>query len=425
MKQIISLLLSTLILGSLAIAQPSQITGAVIRYDDGKFEEAYTMLKKATANEDLFPEKKQKALYKGYYYTALAAARISNDTGLSKKYPGAALEAHQMFQKVMNNDAYSKKWKNTAKNDNAENVIWFGLYNEGLTSFNKGGDAPDEESRMSTYQSALDNFAAAATYKGDHILTQRMLGATYLNLKDSANAIASLEKALETYRGKYVVSETNTADAVKLAKFANGDFVQDSGQVSYMVQQLAVIYDAKSEPRKALDLLESSKKIIPDDPNVKRQELNIYNRNPELFEESKAKFEAAIKADPSDLPIKLAYANLLERNGEIEQAISLYKDAHSQDGDNLQANYYLAAYYINKAVEMNTEKAEMTKEADIDAADEKIKNMMNESYPYLVKLHELQPNEREWLSQLVQVTGFTGKDEEMMEYSKKLGDLNK
>ena len=65
------------------------------------------------------------------------------------------------------------------------------------------------------------------------------------------------------------------------------------------------------------------------------------------------------------------------------------------------------------------------KDDEIEAADTEIKGLMSQAYPYLKTLHKLQPNEREWLSQLVNVTGFMGKDDEMMEYSKKLAEMNK
>lgn len=421
MKQLTIILFVLLGMSSVLVAQPNKINGAVITYTGSpdKAGEAAMKLKTALADTSLFLPKKTKQLYKGYYYYAICLAKtVSTAPETAEKFEQPAIDAHVYYSKVMNSE-FASKYKRLAETDQAEYSIWSALYNLGLKYFN----AED-------YENASKHYELAKIYKPKHILTNRMLGAASMMVKDTAMSINALETALASYKEQYVGLSKAELDAkVKKMILTGIDFYQqkevDSSQLSYLVQQLAVIYDFQKQPRKALDILADGLKLSPDDEDLKRQELNIYNRNPELFEESKSKFEAAITSNPDDLPIKLAYAALLERNGEAEKAFELFEDAYKRNPEDLQANYRMAAYYVNKAAELSGEKAKLTKMADIDKADEEIREYAGKAYPFLVWLHNKQPKEPEWLRRLVEISGIVGKDDEMMEYGKKLGELNK
>ena len=69
---------------------------------------------------------------------------------------------------------------------------------------------------------------------------------------------------------------------------------------------------------------------------------------------------------------------------------------------------------------MSTAKAEYNSDDEVEKADAQIKGWLGQAYPFVLKLHELQPDEPEWLSQLVQITPIIGKNDEMAEYAKKL-----
>ena len=158
---------------------------------------------------------------------------------------------------------------------------------------------------------------------------------------------------------------------------------------------------------------------------LERIELSIYQNNPELVEQAKAKFEAAIETDPNDPSLKVALGGMLEKAGDMEGAERYYLEAYELTPESLEANFSLGAFYINKAAQLSSEKNGLTDEKKVEEFDEKILDMLKKAYPMMVKLHELQPNEREWLSQLVTITGNLGKDEEMEAYGKKLGELSK
>jgi len=422
MKQFTMAICVLLCISNVLIAQPNKINGAAImlaeRNNPG---EAAVALKDALADTTEFMEKSRhvKKLYKGYFYYAVALAQMVNngDTTNMAKFDQPAIDAHIHYNKVMSSDEASK-WERYAKDYQAEYNIWSALYNRGLSYFNS--DQPKEAARR---------YELAVLYKPKHILTNRMLGASAMLTQDTATSIQALETAIESYKAKYIdITEKEKQELLMEQVLSGGGVDQkkvDSSQLSYMVQQLAVVYDIQGEPRKALDILKEGMELSPGDEDMKRQELNIYNRNPDLFEEAKEKFQAAVDANPDDLPIKLAYAALLERNGEKDAALELYRDAYERDSDNLQANYRLAAYYVNEAAELSAKKGKMNDSDEIKEADEKIVAYAEKAYPYLKWLHDEQPNEQEWLQRLVEITGIIGKDDEMMEYGKKLGEMNK
>lgn len=406
---------------SVLVAQPNKINGAVITYTNNpeKPAEAAMKLRTALSDTSVFVPKKLKQLYKGYYYYAISLAKmVSAQPEAAEQFEQPAIDAHLYYQKTMNSE-YAKKYQRLAETDQAEYSIWSALYNLGLKYFNE-----------EKYEEASMRYSLANFYKPNHILTNRMLGASSMMLGDTATSVNALEKAIASYKDQYVGLSAEEIDAKTKQMILTGiDFGEqkriDSSQLSYLVQQLAVVYDVQGKPRKALDILAEGLELSPGDEDMKRQELNIYNRNPELFEESKAKFEAAINANPDDLPIKLAYGALLERNGELDKAFELFQDAYNRNPEDLQANYRMAAFYVNKAAELSGKKAKLTKTADIDKADTEIKEYAGKAYPFLVWLHNEQPNEPEWLKRLVEIAGIIGKDEEMIEYGKKLGELNK
>lgn len=411
MKKINCLLLVLVMTAGGLQAQGSKVNSGVINLQNGNVGEAISKLEEALSKPELL---KPKHFPKAHYNLAKAYLQVAKDTSqteLRALYPDAIMKAKNNYEKAMSHPALDNRTKNADKLDNTQNDLWFVLYNEAIAAFNN-----------SQYDESLAYFKGAQEIREDHFLTSRMLGANYVLANDTANAVAALEQSIEIYRKKYVDEEDQTALTYNKSL---PDFEQDSNQLSYIFQQLAVIYDAQGNARKALETVETGLEITGDDKALKRQELNIYNNHPELLEEAKEKFEAAIADDPKDLPIKLAYASLLERNDEKEKALELYQQAYDQDAQNLQANYGLGAYYINQAAALSEKKAKMTKEAEIKAMDEQIIELLEKGYPFMVKLHELQPKEVEWLRQLVNISGVLGKDEDMATYGKKLGEMNK
>ena len=402
-KKLTSLIFLAAVLTIQVSAQKSKLTTGVLAQTQGNNVDAIEKLEVALEKPELL--KKEKNVAKAHFYLAKAYLAVSQDTSMAAKFPNAGLKAQQNLKKAIENPE-GKKYDITAKLENLNYQIWATLYNKGVTEFNTGKD-----------NTAMELFEAANEANPGHFLTNRMLGSAALMTKDSVKSVEYLKAAIDVFKTRYAEATPEVKDGA--------EYKQDYGQLSYIFQQLAVILNAQNKTNEALDLLSQGVEMLPEDEDVKRQELAIYQQNPDLFEKAEVKFTSALEKNPKDNNIRLAYASLLERVKRHDDAFKMYEEAYKIDPENIQANYGKAAYYINKAAEVSAKKMEYTKDEEIDKADEEIKGLCEKAYPYVKWLHNAQPNEAEWLSQLVNITPIIGKRDEMTEYAKKLGELNR
>ncbi|MEL6673444.1 MAG: tetratricopeptide repeat protein [Bacteroidota bacterium] len=397
-------------------AQKSKINSGAIAVQGGDIAGAIEKLEEGLAKPELLGKKEAQInkmvakghwnLYKAYY----TLATDETQTELREKYPDYLFKALESLEKATEDEVAGKSYRSQSILGGFKYNVWTFLYNDGVSKFNAGED-----------KVALKYFLAADRAYPEHFLTNRMLGSAYLINKDSAKCTSYLENCIKIFKAKYDdslegIEEVKAGDAYKV----------DYSQLSYIYQQLIVLQEAMGETEKALATAEDGIKMIPDDnEGVKRQELAIYQAHPEMVEIAEKKFKAALAENPDDNNIRVAYANLLEKNKKPEEAFKLYSEAYERDDQSLQANYGIAAYYINRAAIESEKKMKLKRDDEIDAADEVIKGLCEKAYPHLVWLHNAQPKEAEWLSQLVNITPIIGKRDEMELYGKKLGELTK
>ncbi|MDP5171754.1 MAG: tetratricopeptide repeat protein [Bacteroidia bacterium] len=412
MRKLSAFILFVAVLGLTTVsAQKSKITSGVLDFDQGRYEEAVESLEEGLSHPEMF--KKTRDMAKGYFYLAKAYYSLLGNDDLAEKYPDAALKAKKAFDQ-MQATPDGAMYQNRAILENLSENIWGQVYNKGVNLFNSNED-----------DDALTYFIAAQELNPEHFLTNRMLASAYLVKADTANTVELLSKAISVYKSKYI-----DTDQAQLATMMEDEgFSQiadlDKSQLSYVVRQLAVIHEGQGKTEEALSVLEDGAKLLPEDEDVRRQELSIYQAHPDLFERATAKFEAQMESNPEDNAIRLAYASMLERAGKNDEALALYQKAYDQDNENLQANYGLAAIRINMAAELSEKRTQTNNDNEIDQYNEQIKTLCSEAYPYLVWLHNAQPNEPEWVSQLVNVTPIIGKTEEMMQWAEKLGKMRR
>ena len=411
MKKLTSIIVLAIFCSLHLSAQKSKVTTGVLAQQQNNPDEAIEKLEAALAKPELLhkkPEKRNKPIAKAQYYLSKAYYQVAVDTTKKDQYPDAIFKAKKNLEAALSGPD-GKSWDTQSKLGNDHYNIWAVLYNDGVTLFNNGND-----------EEALKYFVAADEIYPDHFLTNRMLGSAHLVVKDTSKSVEAFGKTLDIFTEKY---ESGKEGSEELK--GTPEYTQDRGQLSYIYRQLAVIHNAQGNTEKALKVLEDGIKMLPEDEDVKRQELSIYQSNPALLDKAKQKFDAALEKNPDDNAIRLAYASLLERAKKNDEAFKLYEDAYKRDPESLQANYGMAAFYINKAAEVSAEKMNFSKDADIDKADQEIKALCEKAYPYVKWLHNQQPEEPEWLSQLVNITPIIGKNDEMMEYAKKLGEINR
>lgn len=388
-------------------AQTSKITTGAVAIQNGDFEKGIESLEAGLSKPELI--KKGKNVAKGYFYLQQAYALVAQNEELKEKYPDAVLKAAAALKQAeMHPDLAGTLKTQLEGQTGAKYNLWTLAYNQGVVIFNE-----------SNYEKGLEYFLVAKELSPDHFLTNRMLGSNHLLVGDTTASVSTLERAISIFNERYI-----TSDLAELNKTNEEAYKQDLSQMSYVYQQLAVIYQAQGETRKALNTLTTAAELLPEDESIKRQELGIYQQNPTLLSEAEAKFKAMIEKDPEDVRIILAYASLLDKAGKGDEAIPLYQQAYDVDKENLQANYGIGAYYINKAAELSQVKGKMSKADEIEAMDKRIVALINTAYPHMVWLHNAQPEEKEWLLQLSTITPIIGKDDESEMWMEKLAKLS-
>ncbi|RMG23367.1 MAG: hypothetical protein D6730_14615 [Bacteroidetes bacterium] len=391
MKNLASILVMVMaLLGGLQ-AQNSKVTSGVIAFDGGRYEEALEKLSTALENhENGSAVLKEKNIPKLHYYLSQTYLRIGQDTALLKQHPDAMLKAYDHLQKAKETDTSGKFKKQLTL---AEQMLWPAIFNVGAMAYNEGKEDPAK------YEYARQHFEKAVALSPEDINSVMMLGYTQWMTKDTLGALNSWQQTVDLY-------EANTPD-------------EPNTDVASAYLLLATLYDLQGETGKALEIVQKGRGHFPDDEDLKRTELSIYQQHPDLFEEAEAKFKKAIEENPDDLVIQLAYAGMLQQAGHQDKALEIYQDVLAKDPDNIQANIQIGAHYVNIGAEINEAKMNMTNEAEIDEAAKKVEENLRKAYPYIKKLHELQPNEPEWINQLVSITLYLGMDEEAAKYIEK------
>jgi tetratricopeptide (TPR) repeat protein len=166
---------------------------------------------------------------------------------------------------------------------------------------------------------------------------------------------------------------------------------------------------------KAKVLLAEGQSQFPDNKSLKILELNYYLQNGD-FQNGIPAFEKAVKDNPTNEDIAIAYANMLEKKGDNDAALKVYQNVLSFSPNSFNANYNLGAMYVNKAAELSKKSNEEKDEKKIMAYQAQIKEQFNLSLPYMEKSHELAPEDLSVIQALIQITTYLEMNEASMKY---------
>ena len=133
-----------------------------------------------------------------------------------------------------------------------------------------------------------------------------MLGFSNWMLQDSSATVSTLRKSIDLYKASEAEDE--------VPQFAQ----------AYLM--IATIQNAQGNIKEALETLGEASEEFPTDKNISLTELDIYSKNPDLAEQALQKFEKAIADDPGNVPLKLAYADMLSKNGKNEKSEAVFME---------------------------------------------------------------------------------------------------
>jgi len=398
MKKTIFLLMAICLTSSL-FAQKTKVTSGSMALNDGNYEEAIRYLNEALVKPELLDDKSKA---KGYaklgqaYIGLMAKAQQTQDTALIKKYPNAAVDAYDAFQNAKKFDTYKDFTEEINKN---MPILGNMTYSTGFMLYQQAAKSASNPAMMKMISGeSVKYFRMTTEILPDFYGAQSFLGYSALLNGDSATAQVALEKSIEIWKAKSA-SKTGAKDS----------------SMTFAYASLYDLYMNGNNKEKAKVLLAEGQSQFPDNKSLKILELNYYLQNGD-FQNGIPAFEKAVKDNPTNEDIAIAYANMLEKKGDNDAALKVYQNVLSFSPNSFNANYNLGAMYVNKAAELSKKSNEEKDEKKIMAYQAQIKEQFNLSLPYMEKSHEVAPNDLSVIQALIQITTYLEMNEASMKY---------
>ena len=401
-------ILSVLLYITLAFPQNAKITTGVIQVDSGDYERAIETLETALKNPEPL---KESNIPKGYYYLSTAYQKLASDTSYHEKYPDAAMKSYEAYLNAKAHETYADK-NLKRKIDNQASFLVNILYNKGAIVFNDSRGYND-------FNTSSSYFKAVTELDADNYNAFTFLGYSKLNIKDTIASIEALDKSISIFKKLQTNGEMPTS-------LIGNAYIIDA-QLNYLMGNNARAIQLVEDGKLIFSGASEDKKQIYQ--NLDRIGLTIYSNDPGLFQKAIENYDKSIESEPNNTILKLSYAGLLAKRPEVEyqnKSFELFNDVLKTDPDNLNANFNLGAYYVNKAADISKRIADTFDDAEYLKLEERMKENLFNAYPYMNKLHQLEPNNVMWINQLISIVSYMpDKDEELMRLMKLRRELQR
>jgi tetratricopeptide (TPR) repeat protein len=370
-------------------AQNSAVTSGKVMFNQANYDEAIVKLEKALENPDAL---KDKYVTDAWYYLSASYLRKANGDPNNESLKDWLWKSYDAYKQALAaNAAFPNDRMQRTIEVHAEG-LWAPMYNLGIGLYNDGND-----------RDADIAYSRALELNPGNSLIMVMSANVKLALGDTVPSIDLYEKG---------IAAAGEIEDVYVSTYVNAYYI------------LGSLYMYRGNPNRTLEICAQARELFPDfATDLTMLELQTYMNYPNYLEQAIPRFESVLAADPANSNVRASYAIMLENNGRLDEAVAQYKKLHELDPKSIQANYGLGAYWINRSVPLAQQANEEMDMAKFEELEKQINEMMSKALPYMSTLHELQPNEKEWLLQLVTITGRLGMDEEMIEYSNKLREL--
>lgn len=398
MKYLLTLLMIT---GSYisSIAQDYKVTTGVVYYNEQSFEDALENFNEALKNPEGL---KEKNLVKAYYYRGKTVFALINKYILESDEE--KLKSQQFSYLSVYNDyiaakKYDKSGDYEEKISDDLSLISGRLLQVALSYLNEGNKSSgsDKQSYLEEaikYSNAALEAKTNLEYMAYDIRGQSLLGS------------GKLEDALSDFQKSDSLYQLNKPD--------NPDLL-----MAYTYYRQALIYKYQNELAKALDALNSGKEFLAVEwertekqkenyetgeweklenqynsakNDINLLELDIYINYPEKRNEAIEKLREAVLADPEDYDIRIAYAQMFEKE-DIEKAIKHYNEAIRIDPNKETAYFNIGVLYYNQAAKMLQGTENATSE-EYEQISSKAKTLMRNAMPYFEKAYAIKPDEQ-------------------------------
>ena len=281
--------------------------------------------------------------------------------------------------------------------------FWQTTFNKGVSLFNRAVKNSNVNSALELFTQAIEEFTNSTLCEQDSTMGYENIAACYLNMGKVDESIPVLEKLVSIGKPSFSFARLGQIFLMK------GSSSMDS---FYATKNAADSTKALEWYNKAITVLEKGRAKYPSDTEILLQLGNAYYSSNKL-DVALESFKTLSEKNPEKKEIKYAYGVVLLKSKKYEQATLVLTEVVKIDPNNLDANYNLAAAYIQWGNDLREEA--IKKESGDKAYLEKFKATI----PYLQKYLEVKPGEsRVWLS-LGQVYANLGVNDKVEEAFKK------
>lgn len=241
-------------------------------------------------------------------------------------------------------------------------MIWGNLFNNGVKMFNEAINAADEAARTASYEKAVENFRHAAQIIPDSAMAYRNMAAAMLNLGRYEDSITPLSEAIQRNPKDY---ESRI--------------------------MLAQVYLASGKDSLAAPILENLWTNGTRTEEVADNYARILIRNGKI-DQAKEIYKEALKENPDNYQFRYNYGTILLEANEYDASIEQLQKAYDIDSSSADINYNLGAAYLNRGVAYREKLPE-------DSQDTSYIKDFEKALPYLERSVSLNPDDQQiWLT---------------------------
>ena len=368
-------------LPSLASAQQSAVTNAILNQRTGLLDKARADIDKAIVNEKTSGKAKtwftRGEIYQGMLESPIYSKQLQPGEGLQKAY--------ESYAKTIELDTKTGEFGKQA--DTRMDGLYGRAFNDAVTSYN----AKD-------YDKAVAGYKLASQIKPQD--TTAVLYSAYASeaKQDFASAKASYNQLL----GMNYKSVTLYSRLFQMAKLQKND-----AEAAKVLQQALTAYP-------------TNKAFMLEDLNM--------SLATGKGEDALGKINKSIAADPSNSNLYAVRGSMYDQQKKSDLALADYKKAVELDPKNFDAQFNLGVYNYNKAADAYTKASKMdlkTYQVQGKKFEVEGKRYFEAAVPYFEKSLEIQPNDRNTLTSLKKIYFRLGRTADSARLEAKLQSLGK
>lgn len=341
----------------------------------------------------------------------------------------AFAEAVASFKKVVALEEESGKAKYTTDTNQRMAVITGDLVNSaiednGKKEFESAANKLYMGYQLSPKDTIYLYYAASSAVNGAHY--EQALGYYNELQKLGYNGSEELFKATNIESGEVETMDKTTRDLyVKAGTHKDPLDEKTESKSAEIVKNIALIYGQLGQDDKALEAYAVARANNPDDVNLILQEANLHYKlgDKEKFKTLMAK-ASAMEPDNADLLYNIGVINM--EQGNIEEARAAYRKALEANPNYTNAQLNLSTTYVNEGNslidEMNTLGNSRSDAAKYDALKQKKDDLFAQGAQILEDALKLNPDNQGVLSQLKNIYGAMGDNDNFMRIKKLLGE---